>query len=251
MFEVAANYDRFMGRYSGPLAAELVAAAGLPAGSRCLDVGCGPGALLSELARHFAAADLAAVDPSAPFVDAAAERFPDVDVRLAPAEALPFADATFDAALASLVVHFMADPVTGLREMGRVVRPGGLVAATVWDFAGGRGPLSLFWSAVLDLDPAAETESDLAGARQGHLVDLAAAAGLGDPGERELTVTSAYADFEEWWEPYTLGVGPAGAYVAALEEADRARLREHCRRQLPPGPFQVEATAWAVLARAR
>jgi SAM-dependent methyltransferase len=249
VFEVAANYDRFMGRYSEPLAGELVAAAELTAGARCLDVGCGPGALIAELVGRVGAAGVVGVDPSEPFVAAARDRFPDVDVRVAPAEDLPFEDGSFDAAFASLVVHFMADPVAGLREMGRVVRPGGLVAATVWDFAGERGPLSLFWRAVLELDPGAQTEAQLAGARQGHLVELAGEAGLENPVEKLLTVSSAYRDFEEWWEPYTLGVGPAGAYVSGLEEEARTRLREHCRRQLPDGPFEVPASAWAVLAQ--
>jgi len=249
VFEVAENYDRFMGRYSVPLAAALVDAVELVPGARCLDVGCGPGALVAELVGRLGAGQVCAVDPSQPFVDAARERFPEVDVRLAAAESLPFEDATFDAALASLVVHFMEDPVAGLREMGRVVRPGGAVAATVWDFGGGRGPLSLFWQVVVELDPGAVTESDLPGARAGHLVELAEQAGLVDPVQTVLTVTSAYQDFDEWWLPYTLGVGPAGAYVGTLDEDGRAALREHCRSQLPDGPFEVPASAWAVLAQ--
>src|SRR5690349_15274708 len=194
-----------MGRYSEPLAAELVSVAGLPAGSRCLDVGCGPGALIAALVRQLGAENVRAVDPSAPFAEAARARFPGVNVQRAPAEDLPYEDAAFDAAFAALVVHFMEDPVVGLREMGRVVRPGGLVAASVWDFGGGRGPLSLFWQVVVQLDPSAVTESDLAGARAGHLVELAEQAGLVDPVESVLTVTSAYQDFDEWWLPCMLG----------------------------------------------
>jgi len=249
MFEVATNYDRFMGRFSEPLADALVAAVEPPAGARCLDVGCGPGALTAVLVGRLGADRVVAVDPSEPFVAAARERFPSVDVRRAPAEELPFEDDTFDVAFASLVVHFMADPVAGLREMGRVVKPGGVVAATVWDFAGGHDPLGPFWHAVLDLDPGSSSEAELPGARQGGLVDLADRAGLVGATERLLTIRWPCARFEDWWEPFTLGVGPAGSYVAGLDDDHRAALREHCRSLLPTAPFDVEGAAWAVLAQ--
>ena len=154
MFEVAAEkYDRFMGRYSMPLAPKLVELAGIAPGQRVLDVGCGPGALTTALAERVGAENVSAVDPSAPFVAAARERNPGADVREAAAEQLPFGDDDFDAALAQLVVHFMADPRQGIREMARVTRPGGVVAASVWDHGGGRGPLSPFWAAARRFDP--------------------------------------------------------------------------------------------------
>jgi ubiquinone/menaquinone biosynthesis C-methylase UbiE len=144
-FDVAADaYDRFMGRYSAPLAPPFADLAGVEAGQRVLDVGCGPGALTAELVRRLGPAEVSAVDPSEPFVVAVKERHPGVDVRRAPAEDLPFGDDVFDAALAQLVVHFMSDPVAGLREAGRVTRPGGVVAACVWDQADDRGPLGVF-----------------------------------------------------------------------------------------------------------
>jgi SAM-dependent methyltransferase len=169
-------------------------------------------------------------------------------VRVGVAEELPYPDDSFDAALAQLVVHFMTDPVAGLREMARVTRPGGVVAACVWDFAGGNGPLSTFWSAVHDLDPDADDESGLAGVRDGHLVDLATEAGLGDASQSVLTVSVGYASFEEWWEPYTFGVGPAGSHVARLDEDERAALRDHCEELLPPAPFDMVAKAWCMRA---
>ena len=139
-FAVAADsYDRFMGRYSVLLAPQLAAFAGVAPGQRVLDVGCGPGALTTELVRLLGPDEVTAVDPSEPFVAAARERHPGVTVEQAAAEALPFADDSFDAALAQLVVHFMTDPVAGLQEMARVTRGGGLVAACVWDHGGGRG----------------------------------------------------------------------------------------------------------------
>ena len=249
-FDVSADaYLRFMGRYSESLAAAFADLAGIRRGRRVLDVGCGPGALTAELVSRAGADAVSAVEPSASFADAVRERLPGVDVRLAAAEQLPFPGAVFDAAMAQLVVHFMADPVAGLREMGRVTRPGGVVAACVWDHAGGRGPLNAFWSAVHHLDPAAGDESGLAGVREGHLAQLFAQAGLGRIQATALTVHVRHASFGQWWEPFTLGVGPAGAYVASLTADHQAALREHCRSLLPPGPIDVSATAWAATSR--
>ena len=245
-FAVAADaYDRFMGRYSVPLAAPFAAFAGVSAGQRVLDVGCGPGALTGELVELLGAASVTAADPSEPFVEAARERHPGVVVEHASAEDLPFPDGSFDAALAQLVVHFMADPVAGLREMARVTRADGVVAACVWDHAGGHGPLSAFWSAAHDLDPHVEDESQLAGARSGHLSELLAAAGLREVEETSLAVSVEHATFEDWWEPFTLGVGPAGGYAARLAPHEQTRLRERCREALPEAPFVLEARAWA------
>jgi SAM-dependent methyltransferase len=249
-FDVGAEaYDRFMGRYSVGLAAQMADLAGVGAGQRALDVGCGPGALTRELAARLGPEAVAAVDPSSSFVDAARERNPGVDVRLAPAEQLPFGDGAFDAALAQLVVHFMADPVAGLRDMARVTKPGGAVTACVWDHAGGQGPLGVFWRAVHELDPGAQDESGLAGAREGHLAELFAAAGVHDVEETLLAVDVEHPSFDEWWEPFTLGVGPAGAYVTGLADRERDRLRELCRSLLPSPPFSVTARAWAVRGR--
>ena len=194
---------------------------------------------------------MTAVDPSESFVDAARERHPGVTVEQAAAEHLPFPDGAFDAALAQLVVHFMTDPVAGLREMARVTRQDGVVAACVWDHvAGGQGPLRVYWDAVHELDPDAPGESNLAGAREGHLAELFDSAGLRDIEESSLTVRVEHASFEEWWEPYTLGVGPAGDYVAALDPERRDELRERCREKLPPAPFTVHVRAWCARGRA-
>lgn len=252
-FEVAAeDYARFMGRYSEPLAMALVESAGCPdvhAGGRALDVGCGPGAVVGQLVERVGIEQVAAVDPSESFVAAVRARFPGLDVQQASAEHLPFEDGSFAAAYASLVVHFMTDPVGGLREMGRVVRPGGTIAVSVWDFVGGASPLSTFWRAVAEVDPAAPNESGLPGTGPGDLVRLVRQAGLHNPVETRLTVSSAYQDFEEWWEPYSRGVGPAGAHVARLDEVGRSVLRERCRTLVPDRPFQVTASAWAVVAQ--
>jgi len=245
-FTVAADaYDRFMGRYSVLLAPQLAALADVTAGQRVLDVGCGPGALTTELVRRLGPSAVAAVDPSEPFVAAARDRHPGVSVERASAEHLPFPDQAFDAALAQLVVHFMADPVAGLREMARVTRQHGVVAACVWDHAGGQGPLSLYWEAARELDPDVEDESELAGARAGHLTELFEAAALHKVGETHLAVSVEHATFEDWWEPFTLGVGPAGAYAVRLDPQGQAELRERCREKLPAAPFVLTARAWA------
>jgi trans-aconitate methyltransferase len=249
-FDVPAeSYARFMGRYSQPLAAELLAAVDPQPGGRALDVGCGPGVVTALLADRLGARDVCAIDPSEPFVAAARARLPGVDVRLGSAERLPWPDSTFDLVLAQLVVHFMTDPVAGLREMGRVARPGGTVAASVWDYAGDRSPLSPFWLAVREIDPAHPGESSLAGARAGQLPSLFTEAGLTDVASGELTVRVPVGSFDEWWEPFTFGVGPAGQYVSALDEPARAELRERCAKRLPDGPFELSATAWLATGR--
>jgi ubiquinone/menaquinone biosynthesis C-methylase UbiE len=245
-FDVAADaYDQFMGRFSKLLSPQMADLARVRAGQRALDVGCGPGALTSVLVERLGAEAVAAVDPSAPFVDAARARHPGVSVTQASAERLPFPDDAFDAALAQLVVHFMSDPVAGLAEMSRVTRPGGVVVASVWDHAGGQGPLGLFWTVARELDPAVVDESHLAGAREGHLAELLEASGLQDIESTTMSADLALPGFDEWWEPFTRGVGPAGAYVAKLDAEGQNELRERCRSRLPNGPFVLPARAWA------
>ncbi len=244
----ASAYDRFMGRYSRPLAPQLADLAGIGPGRRVLDVGSGSGALTSELVGRVGIAAVSAVDPSASLAAGLRERFPQLDVRVAPAEDLPFPDDTFDAALAQLVVHFMTDPVAGLREMARTTRRHGVIAASVWDHAGGGGPLTVFWDAARQLVPGVHDESELAGTRKGHLGELCRAAGLADIEETVMSVSVTHPTFEEWWEPFTLGVGPAGAYTVGLDADARAALRDLCRDLQPDPPFMVTARAWAVAA---
>src|SRR3954469_6166918 len=200
-----AAYDRFMGRFSEPLAVTFADWVGFETGQRVLDVGCGPGALTAELARRLGAASVTAVDPSPSFLSAIRDRLPEVDVRDGAAEAIPCVDAEFDASVAQLVVHFMTDPGAGLRERARVVRPGGTVAANVWDQSGGMSPLGPFWDAARALDPTAPGEGPFPGAREGELAELAAQAGLRDIVSGHLDVTAHCATYDDWWQPMTLG----------------------------------------------
>lgn len=233
-----------MGRYAEPLATVFAAFAGVVAKAKVLDVGCGPGALTAHLLSI--GADVAAIDPSPPFVDTVRKRFPDVDVHQGKAEELPWDTADFDAALAQLVVHFMNDAVAGIREMARVTRLGGIVAACVWD--GPTGALAPFWDAVHVIDPEAQDEALLSGAHSGHLTELFLDAGLRGVDEGPITVDLVHPTFEEWWEPYTYGVGPAGDYVRRLDDDARERLKSVARDRLGGGPFTVSATAWAARA---
>jgi ubiquinone/menaquinone biosynthesis C-methylase UbiE len=243
----ADHYDRFMGRYSAPLAVELADAAGVAAGMRVLDVGCGPGSLTRVLADRLGAEQVAAADPMEQFAAACAERNPGADVRVAPAEDLPFEDGAFDAALACLVVAFMRDAAAGVREMARVTRPGGVVAACMWDVpGGGMKMLSTFWQAARTVHPETEGEQARVGMRDGEIAELLRGAGLSEVESGTLESSVRYADFDDFWEPFTFAVGPAGAYLRRQDADRQEAIRDHCFALLgePSGPFELEARAW-------
>jgi SAM-dependent methyltransferase len=256
MFRTPAEaYDRHIGRYGRELARALIDAAGVRPGQRALDVGCGPGALTSELVALLGAEHVAAVDPSAPFVEACRRRLPGVRVEVAAAESLPFEDAAFDHALAQLVVNFMTDPPAGVRAMGRVTRPGGTVAAAVWDYAGDMTLLRRFWDAAVALDPSAADRDEgrcMPFCTADELGDLWSAAGLADVRVRPVVVAAAYDGFEDLWQPLELGVGPSGAYATSLPSERRTALKAGLRRRLGVGdePFRLTARAWIATGRA-
>lgn len=250
MFAAVAGYDRFMGRFAARLAPVFADFAGIGPGQRVLDVGCGPGALLGELVRRLGAGSAVGAEPSEPFAAAARARHPLAEVHICTAEQLPFPDASFDATLAQLVVHFMSDPAAGLREMARVTKSGGTVAACVWDHAGRTGPLELFWSAAREFEPDVDDESGRTGTRQGQLQQLLLEADLLDAEEMALTVAVDYASFDEWWEIFTVGVGPAGVYVAGLAADERDALRQRCAEKFAKlGSPVITGRAWAARGR--
>lgn len=249
-------YDRHVGRYSRALARELIAFAGVRPGHRALDVGSGPGALAAELASVVGPAAVSAVEPSPPYAEACARRVPGATVHVAPAEALPFEDGSFDVVLSQLVVNFLDDAGLGVSEMRRVTRGGGTVAAAVWDYAEGMTLLRSFWDAARDTDPDGAAALD-EGARMRHCDPVALAAlwtagGLAEVEVAPLVVRAGYTDSEDLWAPLAAGVGPAGAYCGSLEEVGRQRLHDRLRSRLgePIGAFELTARAWAVAGRA-
>src|SRR5690349_21770126 len=250
-FDVSGDaYDRFIGRYSLQLAPAFADFAGVEAGQRVVDVGCGTGVLTEELARRLGADHVAGADPS-PMLQAAAERVPGADLRQASAEQLPWPDDSFDAALAQLVVHFMADPAEGANEMARVTRAGGVIAASTWDFAGGGMELlRTFWQSVRALDPDADSETSPLGDR-GKLDALWRGVGLEEVETAALEVSSDYEDFDELWSSFSRGVGPAGQYLLsqAPERQEAIRAEYFTRVGEPSGNFTLAGRAWAVRGR--
>lgn len=239
-------YDGFMGRYSLPLAAAFADTAAVTSGQSALDVGCGPGALTQVLCDRLGASSVSALDPSPPFVAECEARNPGATVREGRAEAMPFADDSFDRSLAQLVLHFVAEPAQAASEFHRVLRPGGVAAACVWDFTEGMEMLRLFWDSALTLDPEAPDEArTLRFGREGEIVELFTDAGFEDVTETTLEVESAYSGFDDLWTGFLAGVGPAGSYCTSLEEAQRTALREDLFHRLgaPEGGFTLRAKA--------
>ena len=245
-------YDRFMGRYGAELAGAFVEWCGIAAPGRALDVGCGPGALAGKLAEVLGAENVAGVDPSEPFVSACRQRVPGADIRVAPAEALPFDSDSFDSTLSQLVANFLPDAPVALAEMRRVTRAGGLVAAAVWDYAGEMVMLRAFWDSAREVDPEGAVSHDeglrMRLANTAELTELWSAAGFEAVESGEVTVSAGYRDFGDLWEPLLAGVGPVGSYCASLPEEQRAELRRALCRRLgsPEGPFELSARAWVV-----
>jgi ubiquinone/menaquinone biosynthesis C-methylase UbiE len=249
-FAVAGDkYDRFMGRYSRELAPRFIEFAGVGSGMAVVDVGCGPGALTERLVETAGAKNVAAADPSEPFVAAATERAPGADVRLAAAEELPWEDDSFDAALSQLVVNFMRDADKGVSEMRRVVRPGGVVAACTWSYGEDMEMLRSFWDSARRLDSGAPDEGSTMPYRSVEELDeLWRRVGLSEVETDQLRVEVSYTGFEDLWEPFTFGVGPAGAYLAKRSPEEREQLRTELFKRVgePSGSFTLSATACAV-----
>lgn len=237
------EYGRWVGRYLPTLSVAFADFAGVRDGERIVDVGCGPGGLVGELLSR--GARVAAIDPAPRFVADCRAAYPAADVRQGVAEELPWPPRAFDQALASLVIAFMTDPQRGMAELRRVTRPGGTVAACMWDQGGDGMPMfDVFWAAARVLDPTAAGEGGMTGTRDGQIADYLERAGLQDVVAGHIEASATYADFDDFWEPFTYGIGPAGALLAQLPQAEQARLRELCRDRLPTGGFTLTARAW-------
>jgi SAM-dependent methyltransferase len=250
-FAVAAEmYDRFVGRYSDALGRALAEQAGLSPGMCVLDVGAGTGKLMGVLAETLGEESISAVDPSEPFVAALGERFPAADVRRGTAEELPFEDGSFDVVFAQLVVNFLTDPERGAAEMRRVTRDGGVVAGAVWDYRGEMTMLTTFWEAAGAIDQrgaaARDERTRMRFGEPEEMVELWRGAGLHDVQGGAIVVSASYESFNDLWEPFLAGVGPAGDFAVSLEPDAQAALRDEYRRRLssPDGAFELQARAW-------
>jgi SAM-dependent methyltransferase len=253
------SYDRYMGRWSREVAPRFLAWLDAPEHLDWLDVGCGTGALSAAIVRRSAPASLMGVDPSAGFLEQARANVPDpqADFRIGNTRDLPLETASRDVVVSGLVLNFVPEREQALSEMRRVARPGATVGFYVWDYPGGGLQfVRAFWRAAAALDPAAR---DLAEDRRfpfctpDRLTELAIGAGLARVEATALEVPTVFADFDDYWHPFTLGAGPAPGYCASLDGAARQRLAEALRRSLPrhdDGSISLKARAWAVRALA-
>jgi SAM-dependent methyltransferase len=251
----AAAYEKLMGRWSRILARPFLAFTGLEAGERVLDVGCGTGSLTFTLPQIADVAHVSAIDYSEAYLEAARERNTDprITFERADACALPFPDAAFDRSLALLVLHFVPESEQAVTQMCRVVRPGGVVAAAVWDSYGGMPYQRMFWDTAVALDPsaaAARAESYFKPlTRSGEMRALWERVGLVDVAETALMIRMEYQDFDDFWSPLAAGEGPLGKYVTGLEEDKRGNfervLRTAYEAMEPDGPRSFAAVAWA------
>jgi SAM-dependent methyltransferase len=247
-------YEQLMGRWSRLLVPTLIDFAGVENGNRVIDVGCGTGSLSQGLLKYGPKIEVVGVDSATPFVEYSEAQLKSqrANLRQADAENLPFPDNSFDQCLSLLVINFIGDAPAAVKEMFRVTRPQGIVAAAVWDYGGGMEMLRTLWDTAIELDSSAETshERNMPYCREGELSELWVESGLVSVEERALDATVTFDSFDDYWQPFLTGVGPSGAYVSSLPVETRARLREELRKRLAPAgehlPISMGVRAWAV-----
>jgi SAM-dependent methyltransferase len=247
------RYEPYVGRWSRKVAVELLDWLRVPPGATWLDVGCGTGALSSQILERERPSAIVGVDPSAEFIAHARSRVGDarVSFQVGDAQALPVESARFDAAAAALVLNFVPRPEAAMAQMVRAVKPGGTVAAYVWDYAGKMELMRFFWDAAVALDPAvAELDEGrrFPMCRPDALKALFDGAGLDAVEVRSLDIATPFRDFDDYWTPFLGGQGPAPGYAMSLDEGARVALRERIREALPiraDRGIDLMARAWA------
>jgi SAM-dependent methyltransferase len=254
MFGDAEAYERFMGRWSRLAAPLLVDFAGVPARGRVLDAGSGTGSLAFSIAERRPGASVVGIDPAKEYVAYAnsRNRFAErVSFQVGDAQQLDFPDASFEGGLSLLVFNFIPDPLKALREMRRITKPGGRISAAVWDYGGGMRMLRAFWDAAVQVDSGAEKldEKGMPLCRAGELAELWRRGGLEEVREQALEITMRFTSFADYWDPFLLGQGPAGAYVRGLDRDRLPVLRSEVKRRLSisaeDAPVVIPARVWA------
>ena len=250
-------YEPYVGRWSRPVARQFLHWLALAKRKDWLDVGCGTGALTETIIEHQEPKSLIAIDPSPGYIEYAKARMASSCARfeLGDAQQLRFDTVSVDVAVSGLVLNFVPQPSRAVGEMARVVRPGGVVAAYVWDYAGKMELMRHFWNAAVALDTGAKELDE--GRRfpicqPAPLAELFAQAGLGEVEVRAIDVTTDFRTFDDYWSPFLGGQGPAPGYAISLNEERRAALRERIRSELPvssDGSIHLIARAWAVRGR--
>lgn len=255
MFQNAEAYERFMGRWSRLVAPLLVDLAGVPDKGRVLDIGSGTGVLALEIAKRRTGLRVTGIDPSKEYVAYALSKnpFPErIHFQVGDAQDMRFEDGTFAGVLSLLVFNFIPDPGKALREVRRVSAAHGQISAAVWDYGDGMRMLRTFWDAAVRLDAGAERldEKHMPLCRRGELSRLWKQGGLQDVGERPLDITMRFESFADYWDPFLLGQGPAGAYVRTLRDDKLHALRSAVKERLSiPSEsvaFSLPARVWAV-----
>lgn len=250
-------YEPYVGRWSRLVAKEFLKWLAVPERKDWLDVGCGTGALIQTIIETENPNSVIGIDPSPGYTEYAKARIasPRARFEAGDAQSLPIDTASLDVAVAGLVLNFVPQPPRAAAEMARVVRPGGMVAAYVWDYAGKMELMRYFWDAAVALDPAAKELDE--GRRfpicqPKPLAELFAQAGLSEVEVRPIDIATDFSDFDDYWSPFLGGQGPAPGYAMSLSDERRAALRERIRSELPitkDGSIHLIARAWAARER--